>query len=64
MSEEEIRNKANERRFVEEIWNKGNFTVLNDLVAPDYVDHDSSNSIGGPEGRSNADGGIAESMIS
>src|SRR5437016_1049180 len=50
MSEEEIRNKANERRFVEEIWNKGNFTVLNDLVAPDYVDHDSSSSIGGPEG--------------
>jgi len=50
VSEEEIRNKANERRFVEEIWNKGNFTVLNDLVAPDYVDHDSSSSIGGPEG--------------
>ena len=41
--------KASERRFFEEIWNKGNFAVATDLVAPDYVDHDSSNSSVGPE---------------
>jgi len=50
MSEEETRNKNNERRFFEEIWNKGNFAVANDLVAADYIDHDSSNSSAGPEG--------------
>lgn len=49
MSEEETRNKASERRFFEEIWNKGNFAVAVDLVAPDYADHDSSNSSVGPE---------------
>jgi len=49
MSEEESRNKRSERRFFEEIWNKGNFAVANDLVASDYIDHDSSNSSAGPE---------------
>lgn len=50
MSEEETRNKANERRFFEEIWSKGNFAVIDDLVAPDYIDHDSNTSSAGPEG--------------
>src|SRR2546423_10478011 len=50
MSGDEARNKGTERRFFEEIWNKGNFAVANDLIAPDYIDHDSSNAIGGPEG--------------
>jgi steroid delta-isomerase-like uncharacterized protein len=50
MSEEETRNMSNERRFFEEIWNKGNFAVANDLIAADYIDHDSSNSSAGPEG--------------
>jgi len=49
-SEEETRNKMNERRFFEEIWSNGNFAVMNDLVAPDYIDHDSNNSSAGPEG--------------
>ena len=47
---EETGNKTNARRFFEEIWNKGNFAVANDLVAPDYLDHDSSNARTGPEG--------------
>jgi steroid delta-isomerase-like uncharacterized protein len=50
MSEEETRNKANERRFFEEVWNKGNFQVANQIVAADYVDHDATTSKTGPEG--------------
>lgn len=50
MSEQETRNKTNERRFFEEIWNKGNFAIADHLVAPDYIDHNSSNSSPGPEG--------------
>jgi steroid delta-isomerase-like uncharacterized protein len=50
MSEEETRNKTTERRFFDEIWNKGNFAVANDLIAPDYIDHDSSSPTAGPEG--------------
>jgi len=50
MSEDEARNKKNERRFFEEIWNKGNFALAKELVAPDYVDHDSMTSGAGPEG--------------
>ena len=50
MFAEENRNKTNERRFFEEVWNKGDFAVADDLVAPDYIDHDSSNSSAGPEG--------------
>ncbi len=50
MSDKETRNKTNERRFFEEIWNKGNFAVLDELVAPDYIDHDANTSTAGPEG--------------
>lgn len=47
---EESRNTANERRIYDEIWNKGNFAVLEELVAPDYVDHDSMVRTPGREG--------------
>ncbi len=33
-------NKAIVRRFVEEVWNKGDLTVIDDLFATNYVNHD------------------------
>ena len=48
MSEQETRNKISSRRYFEAIWNQGEFTLLNDLLAPSYVDHMSS-SPAGPE---------------
>jgi len=50
MSEEETTNKANERRFFEEVWNKGNFQAADQIVAADYIDHDAITSKTGPEG--------------
>src|SRR5690348_11038428 len=38
MSPEE--NKANDRRFAEEVWNKGNMSVVDELIAPNFVLHD------------------------
>src|SRR5690242_17364951 len=32
-------NKANGRRYVEEVINQGNFDTLDELSAPDFVDH-------------------------
>jgi predicted ester cyclase len=32
-------NKAAERRFNEEVWHKRNLAVIDELVAPDFVDH-------------------------
>lgn len=37
MSEEE--NKAKTRRFMEEVFNKGNLTVIDELLAPNFVEH-------------------------
>ena len=34
-------NEAIVRRYVEEAWNKGNDAVVNELFAPDYVNHGS-----------------------
>lgn len=47
--------EANEdlyRRFVEEVWNDGNFDMVEDFVADDYVGHDpfSPEEIRGPDG--------------
>jgi steroid delta-isomerase-like uncharacterized protein len=33
-------NKARSRRFFEEVWNRGNMGVLDELIAPELVDHD------------------------
>ena len=49
MSADETQNKITSRRYFEEVWNDGKFAVLNDLLAPNYVDHMSSWPIG-PEG--------------
>jgi predicted SnoaL-like aldol condensation-catalyzing enzyme len=32
-------NKALVRRFYEEVWNKGNLTAVDELIAPNYVNH-------------------------
>ena len=50
MSAEE--NKALARRVLEEIFNKGNLEVADELIAADYVDHDPAmpEDIHGPEG--------------
>ncbi len=37
MSVEE--NKAIERRYMEEVWTKGNLAAVDELVATNYVDH-------------------------
>lgn len=33
-------NKAIIRRFYDEVWNKGNVAVIDDIFAPDYIRHD------------------------
>lgn len=43
------KNKAVARRFLEELWNRSNFDVVNELLARDYDGH-SSTVIRGPEG--------------
>ena len=50
MSTEE--NKALARRVIEEMFNKGNLDVADELIAPDYVDHDPAmpEDVRGPEG--------------
>ena len=50
MSAEE--NKALARRVIEELFNNGNFDLADELIAPDYVDHDQAmpEDIHGPEG--------------
>lgn len=35
-------NKRVKRRLIEEVWNRGNFDVVDELVAGDYVGHSSS----------------------
>ena len=50
MSAEE--NKALSRRVMTELFNEGNLDVADELLAPDYVDHDpaSPQEMRGPEG--------------
>jgi steroid delta-isomerase-like uncharacterized protein len=47
MSTEE--SKAHARRFFEEIFNQGNFAVIDELCAPNYVYHDTGTQVEGPE---------------
>jgi len=48
MSTEE--NKVNERRLVEEGWNQGNTAVFDELLAADYLGHDTSGPMYCPAG--------------
>jgi steroid delta-isomerase-like uncharacterized protein len=47
----EEKNKALIRRFLEEVWNKGNLDVIDELIAPEFVQHDpaSPEEMHGPE---------------
>ena len=47
-----VENKALARRVIEEMFNKGNLDVADELFAPDYVDHDPAmpEDVRGPEG--------------
>ena len=47
--EEEIRAKT--RRHIEELWNKGNLDILDELYTPDYVRHNAPAFGGDIEGR-------------
>jgi predicted ester cyclase len=38
-SEVEEKNKALARYFLEEVWSKGNVAIVDELLAPDFVDH-------------------------
>jgi steroid delta-isomerase-like uncharacterized protein len=44
------RNKSVERRLIEQVWNRGNFAVVDELIASDYIGH-SSTPDGETEGR-------------
>lgn len=49
MSTEELKSIA--RRYIEEVWNQGNLSLIDELFTPDYINH--SPSIGqtaGPDG--------------
>ena len=43
-------NKALVRRFFEEMWNQGDMSVANELLAADHVHHFSDEDIHGPDG--------------
>ena len=48
MSTEE--NKAIVRRVMEEVWQKGNLAVVDELIAPAFVFHDPNFEVHGPDG--------------
>jgi steroid delta-isomerase-like uncharacterized protein len=43
-------NKANIRRHVEEVWNKGNLAIIPELIAPNYIIRSGEQEYKGPEG--------------
>jgi steroid delta-isomerase-like uncharacterized protein len=43
-------NKALVRRFFEELWNQGNMTVADELLAPTHVHHFPDGDVDGPDG--------------
>lgn len=43
-------NKILDRRFFEEVWNQGNYAVVDELTASDFVGHSFLGDIHGPEG--------------
>jgi steroid delta-isomerase-like uncharacterized protein len=46
-----VENKAIYRRVIEEVWNKGNLSVMDELFAPDVVTHDPAGPGGEMRGR-------------
>ena len=44
-------NKAISRRIIEDVWNKGTMSVVDEVVAPDVVLHDPSGPTGEQHGR-------------
>jgi len=44
------RNEANIRRIVDEVWNKGNLKLVDELFTPNYVGHDPVEPTRGPQG--------------
>ncbi len=49
MSAEEL--KAMARRYIEEVWNKGNLALIDEMFAPDYLNHSpNTGQMAGPEG--------------
>jgi steroid delta-isomerase-like uncharacterized protein len=49
MSTEEL--KAIARRYIEEVWNKGNLALIDELFTPDHINHSpSAGQMAGPEG--------------
>ena len=32
-------NKENVRRQVEEVWNKGDFSIVDELISPDFINN-------------------------
>ncbi|HLJ32459.1 MAG TPA: ester cyclase [Ktedonobacteraceae bacterium] len=43
-------NRAHDRRFVEEVWSQGNMSAVDEVLANNYILHDPSRTIHGPEG--------------
>lgn len=43
-------NKANVRRLIEAVFSKGNWSILPELIAPNYIYHIPGNELKGPEG--------------
>lgn len=52
-------NKAVARRWIEEIWNNGNLSVIDEIVAEDYIDHDPA-APGAPTDREGVKSGVTE----
>lgn len=43
--------KATARRYIEEVWNDGNLALIDEMFAPDYINHAPSiGQMAGPEG--------------
>jgi steroid delta-isomerase-like uncharacterized protein len=43
-------NKMLVQRFIEEVWNQGRFTLIDELIASDHLDHQPGTDANGPEG--------------
>lgn len=44
------------RRFVEEVWNKGQLDVADEVLADNYIEHPSAHLDNGPDGNGNGNG--------